>query len=163
MQNQPSRVGATFHPSSLPLRAPGCGQTAERQAGFKGSAWRERRYSLPLEDQSWEASAPDFQRRGQIRGRGRVSGGIGGGYRRHLSPLVLRQPTGGTGEESLACRDVQAPQVKSIFYDASVEITVFRCTFLRCLMKKLMRCVRLNFKAHADNAFLVVRLAPGRG
>jgi len=42
------------------------------------------------------------------RGRGRASGG----YQRHLPPRLLRQSRADTGEEeSLACRDVQAPQV----------------------------------------------------
>ena len=120
MQKQPSRVGAPFHASSLPLRARGRGQTARRgvegRAGFDGgSAWRERRYSLPLEHQSWEVSAKrhalDWRDQARGRGRGRV-----GGYQRHLPPRLLRQSRGGAGEEELneeplACRDVQAPQV----------------------------------------------------
>ena len=133
MQKQPSRVGLPLHPPSSPLRARGRGQTAftsrrgeERRAGSNGgSAWRERRYSLPLEHQSREISAKryalDCQRRDQVRGRGRgrVSGGRVGGYQRHLPPRLLRQSRGETGEEeldeeSLACQDVQAPQVKSI-------------------------------------------------
>ena len=133
MQKQPSCVGFPLHAPSSPLRARGRGQTAftsrrgeEKRVGSNGgSAWRERCYSLPLENQSWEVSAKryalDCRRRDQIRGRGRgrVSGGRVGGYQRHLPPRLQRQSRGGTGEEELseessACQDVQAPQVKSI-------------------------------------------------
>jgi len=117
LQNQPC------HASSSPL---GRGQTArrgvERRLGSnRGSAWWERCYTLPLEDKRcWEASAkrygPDCPRREQSRGRGRVSGGRVGSYQRHLPPRLLRQSRVSTGEEelneeSLAFRDVQAPQV----------------------------------------------------
>ena len=119
LQNQPC------HASSSPL---GRGQTArrgvERRLGSnRGSAWWERCYTLPLEDKRcWEASAkrygPDCPRREQSRGRGRVSGGRVGSYQRHLPPRLLRQSRVSTGEEelneeSLAFRDVQAPQVIS--------------------------------------------------
>ena len=130
IQKQPSQVGAPLRTSSPPSRASGRCQTTKRGRGVGSveierqkegeSAWTERRYSLPVDDQSWEASArwyaPGCQGREQMRGRGRGRGSCRrfGVYQRHLPPRLLRQSRADTREEeSVVFQDVQAPQVKS--------------------------------------------------